>query len=210
MTRFMKNTLFIIVLFIVSVQIANSQYDKSSIYDALNKKFGKLQSVSLKFSSSENREMTGSLKALRGNKYVLQIGQRTIVSNGKIITNYDKSENKVVISNYETTNATSIDEFFFSFIESYQPSNLIRETKSDKGFNYILEITPVDKSKKIKDIDYAKLWLNQNTLEIIRLQLFNTSGFHEWTISNLKLNPKFSDNTFEFKIPKGAEVIDLK
>ena len=52
--------------------------------------------------------------------------------------------------------------------------------------------------------------MNQNTLDISRIQLFNTSGIHEFTISNMKLNPKFTDNTFEFKTPKGAEVIDLR
>jgi len=45
-----------------------------------------------------------------------------------------KPKNKVYISNYESTGTASIDEFFFSFIGNYSPSDLTKETKSDNGF----------------------------------------------------------------------------
>ena len=44
--------------------------------------------------------ISGTVKAKRGNKYVLDMGDRVPMSNGVAVWNYAKGPNSVVISNF--------------------------------------------------------------------------------------------------------------
>jgi len=70
--------------FICRNSISYQPNDKNSVYAALNQKYANLQSISFKFNSSEIKEMNGTLKAQKGNKYSLQVGSRNIVSMEKL------------------------------------------------------------------------------------------------------------------------------
>ncbi|MDQ1265715.1 MAG: hypothetical protein QG635_866, partial [Bacteroidota bacterium] len=134
-----------------------------------------------------------------------------IYCNGKTVWNFFRDKNKVIISNLENIeNSASIEKILFDVIHQYYPKNLSIETSSSGTSLYKLLLEPSDKSKAISGISSIKLKLNKKNSEITSIEIKSDAGTQAWLIHSIKFNLKISNKAFEFKPPKGAEIVDLR
>ncbi len=201
----------LLITLISAIYISDAQNDKQKEYNKLLEKFSGLNSLSTKFIVDGNYKITGSIKAKKGNKYVLDLSNRTIISNGKTLWNYSKRNNNVVISKFdENSTDFSIEQFFFSYLLAYTPIELKNESKSKGEYLHILRIEPETKEKMLFGINYIDIKYDAKSYDIVALDIAEGNNIQFWRLQDFKINPNLSDSIFEFKPPKDAEVIDMR
>ena len=209
----MRKVLSILIMALVlinSVAIA-AENDKNAVYDKLKKQYGDLKSISLKFSMVGLTEFTGTLKAKKGNKFLFQTKDRIVVSNGKTVWNHSLTDKNVIISSYDTKlSESSVEQFFFSFLDNYSPSDLKKENTSGGASNYVLTLIPKNAKSTINGVKYIKVWISDSNGEIKKIGFKNGPGEQVWELKSITVNPKLNESLFEYKVPKGMEQMDLR
>jgi outer membrane lipoprotein-sorting protein len=153
-------------------------------------------------------DMRGSISAERGNKYYLEISDRTIVCDSKTLWNFSKPDKKLIISNFEggINKESSIEQFFFNFLETYKPVSLTEENSSKGKTFTVLKLIPNENTPGIK---YLKLYLSKN-YDIHSVSFFDGKRTQTWDVNDVVLNKKFPKKYFEFLPPENTSVIDLR
>ncbi len=173
-----------------------------------------LKSIQVKYKyistiSAEFKQLTGGKVNLEGyfyfaknNKIRLELKHSIIVSNGVTNWSYNKSENKVIITNYDKENPPlfSVD----NLINTY-PSMCQVSSELIKGKN-VLVLTAKNASLKFSLI---KIWLNGENL-IDKLLIDSGGKTIEMIFSDYRINQKFSESKFLFTPPKGSSIVDLR
>ncbi|MCX7880764.1 MAG: hypothetical protein N2517_08895 [Ignavibacteria bacterium] len=182
-------------------------HDKDKIFEELSRKYSNLRSIKVEF-RSEDLRLDGVLTATSEGKYRLLLKSdgkiaRILVSDSKTLWNYSPKENKVVISSIETNDELSLQNFFVTFADKFVPLSYTKETSSRFGSRYLLMLT-----KKNNENEKIGIYLNEKK-EITSIIFILQEREEKYLISKIRINPKITDK-FEFKIPEGSEVIDLR
>ena len=194
---------FFAILFILQSNALYSQ-NKEQIYNELKTQLTGLKSISFEFSSVDADNLSGKILATK-DKYKMFLPGRIIVSNSKTVWNYSPDQSKVLISTIGDVHSASIQNVFFNIIQNYEPASLKVSTQSTGAKYYELEL----KSTQNSD-DYIILNLNYKTKKIQAVNYSVNGQSANLTIKNLQFNPKITKSEFEFKPPKGTQVIDLR
>lgn len=136
-------------------------------------------------------------------KIRIEFKNLTIIANGQTTWNYNRKDNKVIISNYDESDpfALSMEKLVYDY-----PKNSVVKDLS-KNNQKILELTPQSSEYNFKNI---KIWIDKDNL--INKVVFEdiTSGTTEITFSGYNLNSGLTDSKFSFTAPEGCSVIDLR
>ena len=132
--------------------------------------------------------------------------RQLFVSDGSTIYLWVPADNQVTVSPVpKQEGATSATLFLVG------KGNIVRDfaisfTQNPPQGTYGLRLQP---KLPERDYDWLELAVDRNTMQIRQLVAANKQGGQEtFTFSNFKENVGLSDKTFEFKIPRGAEVIN--
>jgi len=197
-----------ILIFIILNQTTNCQ-TANEIYQSLLKIYKNVIQVSFDFNLIEEG-IQGHLIAKKGNKYKITIGDREIICNGKTVWNYSKSDKKVFINDFEENeDQVSIDKIFFSFLNSFEPIKLTEINKSDGTNAYVLTLKTNETFRTTLHINSVKITVHKETFDILEFQISEPQKM-TWEIKKMQLRKKADDKIFEFQIPEGIEVIDLR
>jgi len=137
----------------------------------------------------------------------------TIVSNGNNLWYYIEQENQVLESNLKDLNGgdTSSTTLLSGLgkIKELFKVKLINDPALQSKNGYLLELIPIDvEEDEIKN----KILINVNKSDSLvnTIYLFDPFG-NQTKVSLIKtqINQKIKDKTFEFKPPKGAEIVKL-
>lgn len=194
-----KCTIWVLFFFIPLQMLA---LDKDKVFETLKGKFAKVESIAVKFYSTNYKN--GNLLAKKGGRFRLQVASRLIVSNGKEIWNYSAAEKKVVIQKVEVSNNISLDNFLLNFANDFEPVSFFRENSSQSGARNCLQL-----KYKPEPSHIIRLYLDERN-EIREIVFAFGNNEESFVIKSLRVNPKVTDAQFNFKIPKGTEVIDLR
>ena len=194
---------FIAILLVLQSNNLYSQ-NKEQIYSELKTQLTGLKSISFEFSSIDADNLNGKILATK-DKYRMFLPGRIIVSNSKTIWNYSLEQSKVLISTIGEVHSASIHNVFFNIIQNYEPASLKISTLSTGAKYYELEL----KSSQNQD-DYIILNLNYKSKKIQAINYSVNGQSANLIIKNLQFNPKITNSEFEFKPPKGTQVIDLR
>lgn len=208
----LRSVIATFILMWVCAYSAIAQQSSEEVYNAVKKKYGGASSLQCSFSSvlGGQQPITGTVKAKKGNKYVLNLGSRIITCNGETVWNYTKTTNTVVVSNYEDKGQISIEKVFFTFLNAYTTAATFSE-RTSKGEKYItLRLLPPSQDKEINGVKTISLGLSPKSLVMQRISLTDPTGTQLWKISSLKIDTKLPDSTFEFTPPKDAQVVDMR
>lgn len=200
------------ILFCVVPNIVFGQQTAEKLYGIIIKKYGSLSSLRMNFTSVNGAviKATGSLKAKKGNKFVLDLGDRVLVSDGLTIWNYSKSSNSVVMSNFEDKGQISIEKVFFTFLKSYKASAVLSEQTSKGQKLTTLRLIPPDGEGMINGVKSIELGLSPKTLEVLRISITDAASTQRWDVSSMKINGNIPDSTFQFTPPKGVKSVDMR
>ncbi len=200
-TKFLKTILFVLIL--SSVTFPQSSGNKLLL--ALQNKFNNLSGLTAQFEQSTNGtvNLAGKIFYNKGNKLRLELKKITIVSNGKTVWNYNKTQNKVIISDYDSSvpSILSIE----NLINIYPSKCTITETVN--GNVKLLTLIP-----KQSALNFSKMILSVGDNNLIQKAEIEVpaSGKIEITIKDYKLNTGIPGSEFTFTPPEGCKVIDLR
>jgi chaperone LolA len=200
----MKNIileLFIILFFVPFVSAQNNNLLLKKVQD----KYSTISSFSADFIqyAPNSKKISGKFYYKKENNIKIETGSSTIVSNGLTNWNYNKKQNKVIISAYDDSDASmfSFNKLIFDF-----PSKSKVET--DGNENNVLILTPDENSEL--NFAQARIWVSNNHL-IKKIEITGKNNSHIIIeLSNYKLNQNFSDSQFSFIPPEGSRIIDLR
>ncbi|HOJ18602.1 MAG: outer membrane lipoprotein carrier protein LolA [Ignavibacteriales bacterium] len=182
-----------------------AQQNESVELKKLQKKFEEVNSIVSDFKqyTGGKQNISGKFFYQKKNKTRLEIKNIFIISDGETTYNYNKKENKVIISNYNESdpNVLSIEKFIYDY-----PSKCSNVDQVTEGRNTIVMI-PKDNSLNFKK---AVIVLNSDSM-ISKVVLIAKNGQSiEFVLSNLKLNPQIDADKFSFSPPENSKVIDLR
>ncbi len=199
---FLSYILFIFCLFIGT---APAQENSTSLLSRLQVKFNSTSDITADFAEKINgrSNLSGKLYYKKENKLRLELKNMTIVSDGNTNWNYNKKQNKVIISSYDPSNPSllSLNELINKYPDKCTVSEIYEDGKET------LDLKPKSQGMGFTDV---RLWINGESLidkAVIQQAVGNTI---EVEFSGYKLNRNLSDSKFKFTPPKGSSIIDLR
>lgn len=176
-----------------------------SVLKSLQNKFDSITDLSADVAQKSNGKtsLTGKMSFKKDNKIRIEFDNQTIVADGKTSWNYNKKNNKVIISDYDEAGSGLLSINYLV----YQYPSQCDLSLSSEGSKTILILTP--KSKK-ENLGEVKLYINKENLIDKAVIINQTTGPMEVSFANYKLNQNLSDSRFSFTAPEGTTVVDLR
>ncbi len=198
----MKILISLLVLFLSTVGFPQSA---ESVLTSLQNKFDSITDLTADVAQKNNGQsnLTGKMYFKKENNIRLELGNQTIVADGKTSWNYNKKNKKVIISDYDEAGSGLLSINYLV----YQYPSECDLSLSAEGTSQILNLKP--KSKK-NNLGEVKLYISKENL-IDKAVISNpASGTMEVSFSNYKLNQNLPDAKFSFTEPEGTTVVDLR
>jgi len=206
----MKYIISILLLFFPT--FFNAQTSKE-ILNNLSKKTKSYKSVSFDFTSTLKIPKSGSTQINRGSAKIkgtsslITLGDYIIVSDGKTLWNYNKSNNEVVIDNFE-----DVKDDWFNPIELFKlwEKDVKHELKSKNsvigGVTCYQILLTVNWKKSQNEIT---LWIDKSKGEIVRLEINSKNTIITYDIKSFKSNIDIPDSQFYFDKNKFTGVVEI-
>ena len=167
-----------------------------------------VQYVSSDFLETDER-FTGELW-LSGSRYRIETGGQTIVSDGETSWIHNLGEQQVLINSVDPDDdGFSLTGFLTEFDSAYEVS--VRPDSVLDGVSvHGLLLIPIDPFASFQRVT---MWVRSANLDIVRLYVVDLNDVSmEFRLSDTRfLQPgELPGSTFEFRIPDGVDVIDLR
>ncbi len=185
------------------------------LIEQLKKKYSDVNDATIKFEqtvkysiSKFKQSFSGTLYFKKKNKYRIETGQQTVVTDGVTSWLYSKVNKQVIIDRFkEDKNALSLDKFLLTISDEYIPIILNVERSNGKKV-YILKLTPKGEDSFIES---ARVWIVENDLSIVKVEITDINGtITTYSVNSIKLNSGIDDSLFKFTIPSDVKVVDLR
>ena len=172
--------------------------------DALRAEF--TQTMTSEYSDTE--ETFEGTVILDGDRYRVEAGQNTFVTNGEVTWIYDTAKNQVLINDYvEDETAFSLNDFFFESNRDFELTSTENETVDGEA-HLVLHLTPKRDDAFFSDVT---IWMREQDDLATRLEVLDVNGTKmAFRLDNIELNPPVDDEMFTFTPPEGTEVVDLR
>jgi outer membrane lipoprotein-sorting protein len=195
--------IFLLLIF-PSLLIAQTQ--EPELLNKLQDKFNSIEGISANFVQKTNNmiNISGKLYFKKENNVRCDLGNILIVSNGKTNWNYNKKQDKVVISNYDSTDPSvfSLGNIILNFPRKCEVTDL------STGTSKVLQLIPKDNS--VLHFKKAKIFMTKDDL-VEKLLIWNSNNdLIEIDLSDYELNPSLPDSYFNYVPPEGSKIVDLR
>jgi outer membrane lipoprotein-sorting protein len=160
-------------------------------------------------------KMTGEKQAIKGDfilcgesQFRITTDDQIIVSDGKTLWTYSKPTNRVIVDKIENAeNDWLPQKIFLKTSKEYRSRLSGEETIRDRKC-YVIEFNA---EKDDLYITRIKAWIDQEKWIPCKIEQTDISRNRTiYTLSDVQTGQPVESTTFEFKIPDGAEVIDLQ
>ena len=194
---------YILIFLLITTSVAvGGDY----LLKVLQNKFNSINDLSADFVQLTNGKINleGKFYFKKTNKLKLDLKNLLIISDGQTNWNYNKSQDKVIIGNYDENDpsALSLKKIIFDYPEKCTVSDF-----EESGARIIQLIPKKDSGINAEEIT---LWLNKEDL-VKKIEIkANTGNLLEFRFSNYKTNSGIPDKEFSFNPHKGTKVIDLR
>ena len=206
-----KYIIAVVFLFSINVLFAQKTYTSTKDSDKealkiLNKTKGILKnaktsvfdySLVIAIPDSEP-QVTNGIAKQKGNKFYVEMGDRTIYCNGENIQIYSQINNEVQINDIDEESGLMTPSSILSlFKEDSYIFILGQEKKINKKRYYNLIFKPIDKFSEYTKIDAL---VDKKTFLPYSIKMFYKDGMRNTLdINSAILNKKLNDNVFDFK-----------
>jgi len=201
----MKHLFFFISLAFSITSGLYSQSEVENYLKLLQNKFDSIKNLSVEFVQLKNGnpKMSGSLYLKKENNIKIVTNDFTVTSNGQTAWNYNKSDNKVIISNVDENDPEifSLNKIVYEFPEECEVS-----------FGSDGEKRTITLISKSYTYNFDKIVLQLNDDDLISQVKISDPALGETvvTFSDYVLNLNLPDSEFTFIAPEGTKIIDLR
>jgi outer membrane lipoprotein-sorting protein len=206
----------LVILILIFLTTGMAKEDVNKIVKSVQKKYKSVQLIHADFKQINRfklarieNEVFGSIWISQDNQFRLETEDQVMVSDGKTFWKYNKLDNQVLIDYAQKSQQDIfLNNFLFKISDYYDPQ-ILDETGSSGKKVFEIKLTP--KNPEEDFFSYIKVWLANGSwlLEKLLYVDFNENEV-EYDIEKIELNPQAPQNLFEFKIPEGAETVDLR
>ncbi len=147
---------------------------------------------------------------MKGGKFRLELGEQTLISDGKTLWTYLKDVNEVTVSPFEPVEGELSPTNLFTIYEKGFESYYVGEANRGKNKVHNIDIVPTDKKKSFFKI---RLVIDRQKEQIVQAVVFDKNGtLYTYDIQNFVTNTAIADTQFGFDKTKypGVEVVDLR
>ncbi len=183
--------------------------------DAIQKKYDETRSFKAKFVQKSYLKILGQSQEAKGEVSIQKPGKmkwdyrapdrQILVSNDDGLWLYLPEENQVTKMQVESVYSSNTPALFLAGEGRLRDSFQIESaTKDENGWTVVLMPKEAD-----NNIDRLILFTD-NSYQIVGSSVYDKLGNKtKMLFSNIQINPDFSEETFQFRIPEGVEVIDF-
>ena len=200
-TRIILASIFIITFISSGIAQGNANAVLKNIQD----KFNSITDLSAQIVQSVNEKVNlkGKVFYKKENHLRFEFDNMIIVSDGETSWNYNKKQDKVIITDYDTegNKILSIRQIIFEYPEDCELTTFESEGKK------VLELIPKDATISFSSV---KLFINSENLITKVLVDDPATGIIQIDLSNYQLNKNLPDSYFSFTAPEGSQVLDLR
>lgn len=213
--RITRTSVRCITMLCVVVQCMYAGEDAKSLLSKIEKKYDGIRDVRISFTqhvrfgvTQSEQTFSGTMLMKKGNKYHIELEDQTIVTDGKSVWSYAKSNKQVIIDKYkEDPGSFSPDKILVNVPEHYTPSLFGNETISGKETS-VLKLIPIDTKSNLQ---WMKVWVDHDDWLMRKIQLLDISdNLTTYSIDRIRMNEGVNDSLFIFETPAHVEVIDLR
>ncbi len=188
--------------------------DAEKIISHLQKKYDGMKDATISFTqkvqfnfTKKEQTFSGKITMKRGNKYRIEVGEQTIVTDGKTVWTYSKPNKQVLVNMYQEDEETLTPDKIMTALPKEYKSEIVGEEKIGKFKTTILKLQP----KESSTIKSMKVWVDESEWLMRQIQIQDVSdNLSTYMIDEIKMNTGVADSYFKFDAPKGVEVIDMR
>lgn len=202
----MITRIFLVSIFILTfISSGISQGNANAVLKNIQDKFNSITDLSAQIVQSVNEtvNLKGKVFYKKENHLRFEFDNMLIVSDGETSWNYNKKQDKVIITDYDTegNKILSIRQIIFEYPEDCELTTFESEGKK------VLELIPKDATISFSSV---KLFINSENLITKVLVDDPATGIIQIDLSNYQLNKNLPDSYFSFTAPEGSQVLDLR
>ena len=202
----MKTKIFIeCIALVFCFSSSFAQDDAQEVLTNIQNKFNTINDLTAELSQSVNGSVNlkGKIYYKKENHLRFEFKNVLIVSDGETSWSYNKKDNKVFITDYESDGSKilSINQIIFEY-----PKDCDMSTFESDG-RKVLKLIPKDDTFSFNSI---QLFVDSDYLITKALVDDPASGEIQIDLSDYKLNTNLPDSFFQFSPPEGSKVIDLR
>lgn len=177
-------------------------------YDSINDAQLKFwQKTTFEFSKLE-QNIHGTLLLKKTNKYRIETGDQTIVTNGVTVWSYTVSAKQVLIDHFKIDEHAISPEKVLTGAPTEFLSTFLGKEKLGKAGVLVLKLVPNNDQSLVRTM---KLWVDNNTWLIKKVEIDDVNGKQtEYLVTEMKMNIGLQDSDFTYQPPEGTEVVDLR
>ena len=195
----------LLVIILMSFSVSIAQNSANDVLINIQNKFDSIADLSAQIAQSVNGKVNLKGKVLYKKENLLrfEFENMLIISDGETSWNYNKKQNKVIITDYENegNKILSIRQIIFEYPEDCELSTFESEGKR------VLELIPQD---DIFSFNSVKLFIDSENMITKILVDDPATGTIQIDLSNYQLNKNLSDSYFQLSPPEGSQVLDLR
>jgi len=192
-------------IFFFVINLSMAQSDAQQLLQDIQNKFDSISDLSAKITQSINGKtnLKGQVFYKKENHLRFEFENMIVVSDGETAWNFNKKQNKVIISDYDTegNKILSIRQLIYEY-----PDECKLSASKAEGSN-VLELIPQDDTFSFNSI---KLFTNSENLITKVLIDDPATGSIQVDLSDIQLNKDLADSYFQFSPPEGSQVLDLR
>lgn len=157
------------------------------------------------FENDDVNEKMNGYASIKGDSYLLNLGNQLIISNGETLWNYLIDDQEVMISEATEDNNSSPIAMLNSFSKNVTASFI-------DSYDVYLSTIEI-KEKEGKTFEKIQISVDSRNMTLKEIHIFNTDGSELiYDITSFTTNQNLPDNMFTFdeKLHPDVEVIDMR
>jgi outer membrane lipoprotein carrier protein len=193
------------ILILASFSYSIAQENANEVLKNIQDKYDSINDLSAQLTQSVNQKVNlkGKVFYKKENNLRFEFDNMLIISDGETSWNYNKKQDKVIITNYENegNKILSIRQIIFEYPEDCELSTF--ESEGKKG----LELIPKDDTFSFTSV---KLLIDSEYLITKVLIDDPATGKIQIDLSDYQLNKNLPESYFSFTPSEGSQVLDLR
>ena len=190
--------------------------DSVAIVDAIQKQYDATNTFQARFIQRSYLKILGQSQKAEGSVSIQKPGKmkwdykapdrQVLVSNNQGLWLYLPDEKQVTKMKPQSIYSSNTPALFLAGRGKLTESFTIGKV-TEKNERYVVELIPRDKAQNLSKM---VLLADKKNYQIVGSQVYDNLGNKtEMMFSNTQTNPRLESKLFQFKVPKGVELIDL-